>query len=172
MTPTDANLGANNVPERFWDEAYDNLKKEQPALVRAYEKILTRNLANSNSDGTESQRNDIAQDNPDLRRDQMRRIIKAGLNKTEKEVRMKRHVGVAMESFRNIRDAIGPALQAFPQAGLPWALDECTNLPKLLEFVGRVLSASARLKILLASHASPDMEQKLGHSEEMTPLCL
>jgi hypothetical protein len=52
------------------------------------------------------------------------------------------------------------------------ALDECTDLPKLLEFVGRVLSSSARLKILLASHASPDMEQKLGHSEEMTPLCL
>ena len=120
-TPTGADSNINELAEQFWDKAYDRLKEEDPALVSAYEKILSRNLNKSESAVTDSDHNKIAQNDPGFRREQMRRIIDAGLDKTAKEAAIKEKAGVAMKFSRLIREIITNAIRASPEAVIPWA---------------------------------------------------
>ncbi|KAL6824273.1 WD40-repeat-containing domain protein [Trichoderma sp. SZMC 28015] len=103
----------NSLAERLWDRAYDDLKKQDAALIQAYEKILSNKLNEAN--GSEQQ-NIIAQHDAHARRNQMRQLIYDGLNKTAKEAKVKEVIGIAIST----KDIITNAVQAAPQAALAW----------------------------------------------------
>jgi hypothetical protein len=107
------------LQERLWDRAYDSLRADEPRLVEEYEKILSHEL--DGNVGAELQDNIIVQNNPDMRRSQMGRLVQIGLKKTEKEARMKHGTGEAMQFALSAKEAVGFALQAVPQAALAWA---------------------------------------------------
>jgi len=113
----------SNIPEQLWDRAYDDLKDDEPIIVEAYEKVLSRELDGnaSSSLASENQRNAIEQANRELRRSQMSRLVKTGLEKTEREAKVKRGIGNAMQVVLAANDTIGSAVQACPQAALAWA---------------------------------------------------
>lgn len=120
-TSEDANNAATSLSVRLWDRAYDDIKREEAALVGTYEKILSGLLKDGlGSAVTESQPNTIAQNDSDARRCQMTRIIRAGLEKTEKEAKAKERVGVAVDSVLSVKNVISLAIQAVPQAAVPW----------------------------------------------------
>jgi hypothetical protein len=113
---------APSLPEQLWDLAYDGLKADELSLVEAYEKILSRNLNenDSTSDGTEPP-NTIKQADPTARREQMHRLVQAGLKKTEREARIMHGIGEAMRPVLSVKSIIDSAIQAAPHAALPWA---------------------------------------------------
>lgn len=86
-------------PELLWDEAYDGLRDDQPALVKAYEKILSRELngMSTASQTSNDQPNVIEQKNKEMRRSQMSQLVQKGLKKTEKEAKVKQGIGNAMQ---------------------------------------------------------------------------
>lgn len=111
-----------SLPERLWDQAYDDLKIHDAALVEAYEKILSRKLSGQefNSPVAESEENIIAQGDAYSRRKQMRNLITDGLDKTAEEAKIKSSIGTATEFIFSAKDIISSAVQAVPQAALAW----------------------------------------------------
>jgi hypothetical protein len=100
------------LAEHLWDRAYDDLKKQDAALIQAYEKILSNKL----NEATGSEQNIIAQHDAHARRNQMRQLIYDGLNKTAKEAKVKEVIGIAIST----KDIITNAVQAVPKAALAW----------------------------------------------------
>ncbi|OAQ74405.1 WD domain-containing protein [Purpureocillium lilacinum] len=123
MTSANADGKITCLPERLWDRAYDHLKEQEHALVQAYEKVLSRELHKDTVDSTssESQQNAIAQHDPAARRDQMKRLVDVGLQKTVPKSRVKEGVGAAMDVVLYAKEIISSAIQAVPQAALPWS---------------------------------------------------
>lgn len=114
--PTGADGTTASLPIQLWDRAYDDLKREEPKLVDAYEKILSRQLQDGpGSIVPESQPNTIAQDDSDRRRRQMTQLINASLVKTEREAKEKVGLDVAVDVL-----SARSAIQAEPQAALAW----------------------------------------------------
>lgn len=103
---------STSLAEHLWDRAYDDLKKQDAALIQAYEKILSNKL----NEATGSEQNIIAQHDAHARRNQMRQLIYDGLNKTAKEAKVKEVIGIAIST----KDIITNAVQAVPQAALAW----------------------------------------------------
>jgi hypothetical protein len=126
--PPNARHGANAgsasstspLPERLWNEAYDRLKEDEPKLVDAYERILSRDLDDASPEGSQTGKNEIAQADRIKRWEQMQRLLQAGLQKTEQESRAKQTIGNAMQGLLAVKDMIGSALQTMPQAALAW----------------------------------------------------
>jgi hypothetical protein len=110
--------GRDILPERLWDRAYDDLKADQPSLVKAYERILSRELEENASGGT-SHTSIITQDWA-TRQIQMGQLVQAGLKKTEREARIKKGIGDTMQVVLSVRGIIDSAIQAVPQAALAW----------------------------------------------------
>jgi hypothetical protein len=103
-------------PEQLWDQAYDDIKRENPKLMELYETILSHDLGRSN--GAEG--NVIEQMDRKKRRSQMNRLLKTDLDKTEKLAKVEKNIGDAINIVLSIKDAIGSALQAVPIAALAW----------------------------------------------------
>ncbi|KAL6816923.1 WD40-repeat-containing domain protein [Trichoderma camerunense] len=110
--PTSTYHAPASLAEYLWDRAYDDLKKQDAALIQAYEKILSNKL----DEATGSEQNIIAQHDAHTRRKQMRQLIYDGLNKTEKEAKVKEVIGIVLST----KDIITNAVQAVPQAALAW----------------------------------------------------
>ncbi|KAK3946552.1 NACHT domain-containing protein [Pseudoneurospora amorphoporcata] len=119
-TSASADDTTTSLPVRLWECAYNELKQEEVKLVDAYEKILSRQLQDGpGSTVPESQSNTIAQNTLDRRR-QMTQLINAGLAKTEREVKVKESLGVAVDIVLSAKNTISAAIQAVPQAALAW----------------------------------------------------
>lgn len=117
------------LAERLWDQAYNNLRDgQQSKLVREYEKLLSCDLKDGDTDSDtavtslDGVENAIDQDNPDRRRAQMRDVIKVGLQKTEKQADTKRVMGAILGGISPVTDIISVAISSSPQAALPWAV--------------------------------------------------
>jgi hypothetical protein len=110
------------LPERLWNQAYDELKAEKDKWVEAYERVLSRELKGGDLSSTdlESQKNVIEDRDPKKRRSQMEDLIQAGLKKTDREDKVKQVIGEAMQGVLGVNDMIGFALQPVPQAALAW----------------------------------------------------
>lgn len=120
-TSADADGTTASLPVRLWDRAYDDLKREETALVNSYERILSCQLQRGlDSIVPESQPNAIAQDDLDERRRQMTQLIHAGLDKTAGEAKAKEAVSVAVGVVLLAKDIISSAITAVPQAALAW----------------------------------------------------
>jgi N-terminal domain of NWD NACHT-NTPase len=111
-----------DLMERLSNQAYNELKANEDKWVDAYKRILSRKLKGDDSSSTnlELQENKIEQKNPAKRRQQMSRLVEAGLRKTASEDKVKQAIGEAMQGVLNVKDIIGLALQPVPQAALAW----------------------------------------------------
>ena len=107
-----------SLPERLWDQAYDDLKADDSILVSAYEEVLSRELSGNAS--REYQETTIEQTNPMARRSQMIQLVQTGLMKTEKEAKVKQAIRETMQPVLSAKDMIDSAVQAVPQAALAW----------------------------------------------------
>jgi hypothetical protein len=113
-------------PQKLWDEAYDALSNQDPGLLKAYERVLNREL-NQNLDEEQKnprespQANLVQNDDLEMRRSQMKQLVQGGLKKTEKEARLKQNVGGVIDIAKDAITLISVALQACPQAALPLA---------------------------------------------------
>ncbi|KAF4417603.1 Vegetative incompatibility protein HET-E-1 [Colletotrichum fructicola] len=75
---------ANDLKERLWNQAYDNLKRSESKLVEAYENLLSAELPGDSHTPAASAENHIKPD-PQERWHQMELLVQVGLQKTKKE---------------------------------------------------------------------------------------
>lgn len=117
----------SSLPERLWNQAYDQAKALDSSTVDAYETILSARLIRKDVDPAESsqtadlalQRNEIEQD-PDKRRTQMRRLVQDGLRRTEKDAKVKQGMEDGIQAAMAVKEVVDSAVQASPQAALAW----------------------------------------------------
>ena len=107
---------ASTDPELLWDEAYDDLKRDEPKLLKYYEELLSRDLGDSQK-GTA---NGIEQTDRAKRRSQMDGLLHRGLEKTAQLTEIENNIGVAVDVVLSVKETIGTALQAVPIAALAW----------------------------------------------------
>jgi len=111
-----------SISDRIWDEAYDRLKKKEPGLVDAYEKIASEKIEKGeiSTEGSQLDKNAIEQTDKEKRRLQMELLLKAGMRKTEKEQEVKEGIGSAMKAVLLFKDLVGQAVSTTPQGALAW----------------------------------------------------
>ena len=102
-------------PELLWDQAYDDLKKDDPALIKSYETILSLELGNSRSSSE-----NVIQETRAGRRSQMENLLKVGLERTAKLSKVERGIGRAISVVTSVKSAIGSGLSAVPVAAVVW----------------------------------------------------
>ena len=103
---------ADSLSERLWSQAYDDLQADEPTLVSAYEKILSRELDDPTGPAGKAQ-NAIEKDRL-ARRAQMQRLIQAGLKKMEREANAKRRIGDTMDIVLSAKGIIQRLDEMFP----------------------------------------------------------
>ncbi|KAF2809484.1 NACHT-domain-containing protein [Mytilinidion resinicola] len=116
-----------SLPERLWNQAYDQANAFDPNTVAAYETILSARLIRKDADPADSlqtadlalQRNEIEQD-PEKRQAQMRRLVQDGLHRTEKDAKMKQGMEDGIQAAMAVKEVVDSAVQASPQAALAW----------------------------------------------------
>ena len=106
------------LSEQLRNDAYEELRKENPKLISAYEIVLSKRLYENEVD-QESNANDIAID-VTTRKKQLQQIITKGLLKTEREAAKKKAVAAGIEAVDRIKGAIANGLQPSPEATLVW----------------------------------------------------
>lgn len=113
-------IGSNQL----WSDAYENVKKDNPKLVDAYEKLLSREFKLEETESTRnemhSKGNSIKQDREE-RAKQMAQLAKESLRRTEREGKLYEKVDDGMRIFSNIKSLIEKALKTSPEAGVAWS---------------------------------------------------
>ena len=131
-----------STSQRFWNAAYDNLKKDDDTaeLVRSYVKTLTKVLEAepeiaSDVDVT------IELEDPTKRQTFMRKRVEEGRAKVAKASKITKGVGDFVEAILSVKPMVDLAIKNIPQAApaaLPWAGVcvglQVSNLLRLLGF--------------------------------------
>ncbi|KAF4415645.1 Vegetative incompatibility protein HET-E-1 [Colletotrichum fructicola] len=110
---------ANNLKERLWNQAYDNLKRSESKLVEAYENLLSAELPGDSHTPAASAENHIKPD-PQERWHQMELLVQVGLQKTKKEAEFKQKASDVIRVISPLTEVIGKAVQAAPEAAIAW----------------------------------------------------
>ncbi|KAI5861008.1 WD40-repeat-containing domain protein [Durotheca rogersii] len=114
-------LSLPTLPEKLWNQAYDELKASEPTLVETFEKILSAELCRdeSSSVGSELERNTIGK-TQETRCHQMQKLAQAGLDRTRKHASVKNSVGQVLQIAQFIKAVADPAVQAAPAVAVAW----------------------------------------------------
>jgi hypothetical protein len=123
----DSNKSPTTLPERLWDQAYDQAKASSLSTVSVYEKILSARLREQDANISEypdsaeleSQKNEIAQ-TADERRGQMQRLVKHGLRRTERDAELKQGMEDGIQAALAVKEVVDKAVQASPEAAIAW----------------------------------------------------
>jgi hypothetical protein len=101
-------------PDELWHQAYDDLKTEEPELLKGYERLLSTVLPLDQTSKVidQSQQNKLSQ---------MNLLLKAGLNKTAKISKVEGKFGEAIDVVRSVSKPVGAGLSAVPAAAAAWA---------------------------------------------------
>ncbi|KAF4920398.1 Vegetative incompatibility protein HET-E-1, partial [Colletotrichum fructicola] len=110
---------ANNLKERLWNQAYDNLKRSESKLVEAYENLLSAELPGDSHTPAASAENHIKPD-PQERWHQMELLVQVGLQKTKKDAESKQKASDVIRVISPLKEGIGKAVQAAPEAAIAW----------------------------------------------------
>jgi len=106
----------SNPAERLWFQAYDGLRAEDPSLVGDFE-ALSRQLDLR----LDSKTQNLPNHDGAARQEQLRQLIRTGLQRTEKEARLKQGLGDSLGAILMAKDIINSAIQAVPHAALAWS---------------------------------------------------
>lgn len=113
--------GLSDPHMKIWDEAYDELKRLEPDLVKAYEKILSQEYAIAHDDESKQDpENVIEQEDWTRRRWQMDGILKKILLQTTKPAGAEGKVTDAIDVVLSLKEVIGNSLHPVPIAALAW----------------------------------------------------
>ncbi|PTB65061.1 WD40 repeat-like protein [Trichoderma citrinoviride] len=116
---------APSPSDEIWDNAYDELKVEEPALLQAYERILTTQLLSQNDTTTKAIEvaggNRIDQHDKENRRSQMQKLVRNGLDKISRESKAKSRMDDVLPIINASKDIVTNVVKGVPQAALPWA---------------------------------------------------
>ncbi|KAH6989033.1 WD40-repeat-containing domain protein [Ilyonectria sp. MPI-CAGE-AT-0026] len=123
-------ISTESLQERLWNEAYDQLKSNEPDVVETYEKILSSQLHAGDSTPA-SQKNDIGQTREE-RSHQMQELVRLGLEKTAKGASVKQGIEGGLQTATIMKGIVDKAVQASPEASVAWvgvclALDILSN---------------------------------------------
>ncbi|KAJ5570039.1 uncharacterized protein N7459_009469 [Penicillium hispanicum] len=102
-------------PELLWDQAYDEIKKEEPKLVASYETVLSHELG-----GSESPSENVIQESQVERRSQMDKLLETGLEKTARLSKVEQGIGTAISVVMSVKSAITSGLSSVPVAAVAW----------------------------------------------------
>ena len=108
-----------NLQERLWNQAYDNLKETEQKITEAYETILSSQLKQDGSTSTGQTSNEIDA-SPKARRAQMHQLIEDGLERTQRQAAIKETLDGTMQLVTTLRKIVDSAIKAAPEAALPW----------------------------------------------------
>ncbi|GKU13444.1 unnamed protein product, partial [Fusarium langsethiae] len=110
-----------DIRRQIWNEAYDKVKDDEPDTVDAYEKILSAQLAAGDADPSADGNpiNSIAE-NAEARQAQMKTLVGQGLDKTEKEARIKEKFNNELQPVNNVKDFVSVAVKSEPTASVAW----------------------------------------------------
>ena len=111
--------GASDDHMKLWDEAYDELRRREPGLVEAYEKILSHDYEVAR-EAERAQENHIEQDDRMRRRMQMDQILRNILQHTTKPSGVEGRVKDAIDVVLSLKEVISNSLQPVPIAALAW----------------------------------------------------
>nr|XP_036586261.1 uncharacterized protein CTRU02_03646 [Colletotrichum truncatum]KAF6796668.1 hypothetical protein CTRU02_03646 [Colletotrichum truncatum] len=110
-----------SLKERLWNQAYDELKLSESDVVEAYEKLLSDELLGDNPPPTATAADGHSNKPPSEERWRlMERLVQAGLQKIEKEAATKQKISEGIRIISPLKDVIGKAMQAAPQAAVAW----------------------------------------------------
>lgn len=114
-------MAAKFNPE-LWDQAYNDLKNDDSALITVYERILSYELNENSSSSVALDYNKSSIDQIDqaMRRSQMGQLVHAGLKKIEQGAQVKQGIENAMHVVLSAKDIISSAIQTVPQSALAW----------------------------------------------------
>jgi hypothetical protein len=121
-TSTDAETSPlPSLPERIWNQAYDELKENEPKLVEAYEKILSVKLNQNDPSSVawESTGNKI-EGTREARCRQMQKLVQDGLDCTQKEASIKGRIDEGLQIIQQMKGIVDKAIQAAPEAAIAW----------------------------------------------------
>lgn len=123
-----------SIQERLWNQAYDDIKSSEPKLVEAYEQFLSADLDpdGSASAVSESAPNGIATVQ-ETRSRQMQRLVKTGLDRTQKQASIKEDVDEVLKVVQTLRSLADGAIRAVPSAAIAW-VGVCLGLEVCDEF--------------------------------------
>jgi N-terminal domain of NWD NACHT-NTPase len=111
-TSTQKETAITTLPEQLWEQAYDDLKHDEPKLFELYETILSRDL--------EGVKGNVIEQNRTKRRSQMDRLLNTGLDKTARLVHVETNIGAVINITLSVKEAVDSALQAVPIAAVAW----------------------------------------------------
>ncbi|KAL6352385.1 hypothetical protein LRP88_14152 [Fusarium phalaenopsidis] len=109
------------LQERLWNQAYDELKANEPKLVEAYEKILSAELHRNgpSSIASEPAKNEITSARGTRCR-QMQQLVQEGLDRTQKAASIKRGIDEGLQAVQAVRGIVDKAVHAAPEAAVAW----------------------------------------------------
>ncbi|TEA12808.1 Vegetative incompatibility protein HET-E-1 [Colletotrichum sidae] len=105
--------------ERLWNQAFEDLKANNPEVVGAYEKLLSARLLDIESFPNTQTENRI-QACEQERWKQMKELVLAGLRKTEKDAAIRQKIGEGIRIMGPTKAVIEKSLQTNPQAAIAW----------------------------------------------------
>ncbi|KUL86942.1 hypothetical protein ZTR_05311 [Talaromyces verruculosus] len=132
--PSVPTAAASPKPSPLWDQAYDNLKRSDEALVAEYENLLSKQITTINSSP------DSNNNNTSARQAQLNLIIHHGLQhfssrKTTYNIAghtyvLQDQISQVVGVVQDVKDFVSSAVSSSPQASLVWA-GVCIILPLL-----------------------------------------
>jgi hypothetical protein len=105
-----------NLSQRLWNDAYDELEKDEGELVRAYVKILAEVLKGEKATDISAKLEDRAE-----RQEYMQKLVIEGQVKVAMASKIMKGIGDVAQFILSAKKVIDAAVQTNPQAALPWA---------------------------------------------------
>ncbi|PHH51561.1 Vegetative incompatibility protein HET-E-1 [Ceratocystis fimbriata CBS 114723] len=111
-----------SIQENVWRRAYDDLRKKDPELVKAFETIVHTTLHLNEKDAESSE---IAESKAVAAREvssrEMQQIVRDGINRTKNEASLKQEISDGLQAVHAIRGLMDSALRTAPEAAVVWA---------------------------------------------------
>ena len=149
-------------PEQLWDQAYDDLKRDEPRLFDFYETVLSHDLGCSKG----AKKNIIEQTDLMKRRSQMEDLLNAGLDNTAKLAKAETFFGDAIKIVLSVKEAIGSGLQAVPIAALAWT-GICVVLQAIVPSHIQLLTLTFRRSFRIHPTRREQIEKELKRSSKI-----
>lgn len=126
---SDRAASPSRLPERLWNQAYEEARIEDPATVSGYELILSAQLSQEdadflnvpqpNSTHDTAPKNLIERD-AEKRKEQMDQLVKTGLQRIEKEDKMKQDIENGTRVAMVFKEVVDKAVEPSREAALAW----------------------------------------------------
>ncbi|KAI3585773.1 quinon protein alcohol dehydrogenase-like superfamily [Fusarium oxysporum f. sp. albedinis] len=113
------------LQEELWNQAYDKLRFEQPELVGKYEELLSSKIIAIEGIPSEETQN-ITETSTQAKWDQMRKIAKAELNRTQRSADVKERIDNAIDIAIPIKKMVDQIMPVVPHAQVPWLVVSLT----------------------------------------------